>query len=217
MKKALVFGGTGLVGSCLLEELSANPGYSEIKSFVRKMSNQGLPKVQEYLIDFDKLEDFKSEFSGDEVFICLGTTIKKAGSVANMEVIDRDYPNQIAKLCKENMVNKLAIVSSIGAKSSSKNYYLRIKGEMENSILNLDFAHTAIVRPSILLGDRKEKRFGEAAGKVFIRVFGILLAGKLKKYRAIHGRTVARAMIKLLTDEIPGKVYESDRLYTLGS
>jgi uncharacterized protein YbjT (DUF2867 family) len=109
-------------------------------------------------------------------------------------------------------VKRVAVVSSLGAGVGSKNYYLRIKGEMEEGILKLNFENIAIVRPSMLLGERKEKRTGEAVGKIVMKTFKPLLAGKLRKYRAIHGRDVARAMIVILKKEPVKNVYESDDL-----
>ena len=129
-----------------------------------------------------------------------------------MEKIDRDLPVTIARLAKNNGVKGIAVVSSIGAAEGSKNYYLRIKGEMENEIKNLGFEKCFIVRPSMLLGDRKERRTGVIIGKVFMKTVQPVLAGKLKKFRAIHGRDVARAMISLLQGEAGNRIVESDEL-----
>jgi uncharacterized protein YbjT (DUF2867 family) len=107
---------------------------------------------------------------------------------------------------------RIAVVSSIGATPSSKNYYLRIKGEMEEEIKNLGFDRTVIVRPSMLLGDRKERRAGEIVGKVMMKTVQPLLTGKMKKFRAIHGRDVARAMITLVQGEPGISIIESDEL-----
>jgi uncharacterized protein YbjT (DUF2867 family) len=149
---------------------------------------------------------------GDDLFICLGTTIKKAGSVKKMEEIDCDLPVKIAELASTNNVKRIAVVSSLGASASSKNYYLRIKGKMEEGIMKLNFENIAIVRPSMLLGERKEKRTGETVGKIVMKTFKPLLTGKLRKYRAIHGKDVARAMITILQND-PGKnIYESDEI-----
>jgi uncharacterized protein YbjT (DUF2867 family) len=129
-----------------------------------------------------------------------------------MEEIDRDLPVMIASAASANKVLRIAVVSSIGASTISSNYYLRIKGEMEQEILKLKFENISIVRPSMLLGERKEKRAGEIAGKVVMTVVNPLLLGKMKKYRGIHGRDVARSMIMLLQKESDKGIYESDKL-----
>ena len=129
------------------------------------------------------------------MFICLGTTIKKAGSIERMEQIDRDIPIKIGELSQTLGIKKIAVISSIGANANSRNYYLRIKGEMENGLKTLDFDNIVIARPSLLLGDRKEQRFTETIGKFLVKTLGFLLVGNLRKYRGIHVRKVARAMI----------------------
>lgn len=216
MKTAIVIGGTGLVGSCLINELLTNDNYNEVKSFVRKPTGLNHSKLSEHLIDFENLEKYKELFSGNDLFICLGTTIKKAGSITNMEKIDRDYPIQIAQICLKNGVRGVAVVSSVGAKKNSKNYYLRIKGEMEDGIIALSYKNTAILRPSLLLGNRKEKRFAELMSKGFMTIFSFLFIGKIRKFRAIHAKTVARAMIRILENDRKDKIYESDLVQAIG-
>lgn len=211
-RTALVFGSTGLIGNLLVEELVSNPLYSEVKTFVRQETGVSEQKVNEVIADFEDLSPLTGEVKGDDLFICLGTTIKKAGSIKNMEKIDRDLPVNIATIAQKNGVKRIAVVSSIGAAASSGNYYLRIKGEMEDGILKLNFENKAILRPSILLGERKERRTGEIVGKVVMKAFQPVLKGKLKKYRAIHGRDVARAMINILQKESTGNIYESDEI-----
>jgi uncharacterized protein YbjT (DUF2867 family) len=129
-----------------------------------------------------------------------------------MEKIDRDLPVTLAKYAFKNGIKRVAVVSSIGADSSSSNYYLRIKGEMEQGILNIDFETVAIVRPSLLLGERTEKRFGESAAIIIMRIFGIFLFGRFKKYRAIEGRDVAKAMIRILAESKGKGFFESNQL-----
>jgi uncharacterized protein YbjT (DUF2867 family) len=211
-RTAIVFGATGLVGNLLLEELDNTGDFSSISIFVRQSAGISSPVVKEIITDFSNIEAYKAEIKGDDLFICLGTTIKKAGTVENMEKIDRDLSIKIALLARQNGVKRIAVVSSIGANPSSKNYYLRIKGEMEQGILAATFEKTVIVRPSMLMGERKERRPGEIAGKVVMKVIQPVLSGKLLKYRAIHGRDVARAMIILLDRENGKNIFESDEL-----
>lgn len=213
----MIFGSTGLIGNLLLEELVHSENYSGIRIFVRQPTGITEPKVEEVTIDFLKPKSFSQYITGEDIFICLGTTIKKAGSVKKMEEIDRELPIKIAALASANGVKRVVVVSSLGASTSSKNYYLRIKGEMEEGILKLNFENIAIVRPSMLLGERKEKRTGETVGKIVMKTFKPMLTGRLRKYRAIHGKDVARAMIAILQKEAVKNVYESDELQKIAN
>jgi uncharacterized protein YbjT (DUF2867 family) len=157
-RTALIFGSTGLIGNLLLEELIQSEEYREILIFVRQAIDISQLKVREIIVDFANPASFSDQIKGDDIYICLGTTIKKAGSIKKMEEIDRDLPVVIASLASANGVKRIAVVSALGANMESSNYYLRIKGEMERDIQKLKFENIAIVRPSLLLGERKEKR-----------------------------------------------------------
>lgn len=209
---ALVFGATGLVGGHLVQELIRDPGYYQVKIFGRGDYPVSDPKIEYHRIDFDLLSDLAGLISGDDLFICLGTTIRKAGSVAAMEKIDRDYPIAIAQLAFANGIRRIAVVSSIGANRKSSNYYLRIKGEMEEGISSIGFAKTVIVRPSMLLGKRKEFRFGETVAKGIISLLNPLFVGWARKYRGIHGSAVASALIRLVHSESNRTIFESAEL-----
>jgi uncharacterized protein YbjT (DUF2867 family) len=211
-KTAIVFGATGLVGNLLLEELIKNGQYSCIRIFVRQSTGFSYPGLEEIITDFSDIKAEGTKLRGDDLFICLGTTIKKAGSVENMEKIDRDLPVEIANIARRNGIKRVAVVSSIGADKGSRNYYLRIKGEMEAGILDAGFEKVVVVRPSMLMGERKEKRPGEIAGKVVMQVFRPVLSGKLLRFRAIHAKDVAKAMILLLDMESGKQIFESDEL-----
>jgi uncharacterized protein YbjT (DUF2867 family) len=211
-RKALVVGSTGLVGRYVLQELFDHVSYTSIEVFLRRPHEYNRLHVHEHVIDFSRLEDFAHLFTGDDLFLCLGTTIKKAGSVTKMEEIDRDIPIRIAQMAFANGATRVAVVSSIGANAASKNYYLRIKGEMEDGIRMIPFTQIVIARPSILFGKRSEFRFGEIIGKGFMRVAGIFLLGPLRKYRGIHGRSVAIAMMNLIKSRHRDIIYESDVL-----
>ncbi len=217
-KTAVVFGGTGLVGSYLIRELLESEEYCKIVVFSRRKASPVVnEKLSEQIVDFENPVSYENRISGDDIFICLGTTIKKAGSVSRMEEIDRDLPVSLAKAALKNGAKGLAVISSIGAGEKSANYYLRIKGEMERDILDLDFTTIAVVRPSLLLGNRKEKRFGEDSGKFFMKAFGVFFWGRFRKYRAIEGRDVARAMIRILNNNTGKRIYESDELSELAA
>jgi uncharacterized protein YbjT (DUF2867 family) len=210
-KTAIVFGATGLVGSALLTELDSAE-YGIIRIFARKATGFSGNKAEEYLIDFARLSEYAELIRGNDLFICLGTTIRKAGSVSRMEQIDRDLPLQIAAIASANSVERMAVVSSLGADRKSGNYYLRIKGEMEEGLMKLAFPTLVILRPSILLGDRPEKRRGEEIGKALIKFSGIFLRGKLTKYRGVEGYRVARAMVKAIGEKSGTVIIESDEI-----
>lgn len=216
-KTAIVVGATGLTGSFLVTELISSGTYSVVRILTRRATGVSNPGTEEIITGFSSEQDLVATMKGDHLFICTGTTIKKAGSVAEMERIDRDLPVMIAKAALAGGVKRVAVVSSIGASSASKNYYLRIKGEMEEELMNLDTEKLVIVRPSMLLGERKEFRAGEAVAKAFMKVFNPLLSGRMKKYRAIYGRDVARAMITLMQGTPGTVIAESDELQDLSS
>lgn len=216
MKKALVFGGSGLVGGCLINELENNDEYSSIIAFVRAPAGLASKKTREIIVDLNNSASYIEHLKGDVVFICLGTTIKKAGSIEKMEHIDRDIPIEIGQLAIANKIKQIGVVSSIGANANSRNYYLRIKGEMENGIKGLDFDNIVFARPSVLLGNRKENRFSENLGKFAVKCLAILLVGNLRKYRAVEAKRVAKAIINILEQGLQEIFYESDELETLG-
>jgi uncharacterized protein YbjT (DUF2867 family) len=216
-RTAIVFGSTGLIGNLLVAELVQSEKYSAIRSFVRQATGVTETKVEEIVVDFSDPDSFAGKITGDDLYICLGTTIRKAGSVANMEKIDRDLPVRIASNASLNGIKRIAVVSSLGASARSGNYYLRIKGELEDAIMKMDFENISIVRPSMLLGERKERRAAEIVSKVVMTAVKPVLIGKLLKYRAIHGADVARAMICLILDVEGKKTVESDELQKLSA
>lgn len=212
MKTAIIIGSTGLTGGYLLAELAANPTYSKIIVLVRKASGQNNSKIEELVVDFNKLSDSKNKIIGDDVYCTIGTTIKKAGSQEAFAKVDLEYPLSIAKIAKENGAKHFLLMSSLGANAASGNFYLKTKGTLENNLRDLHFDSLSIFRPSILLGPRNEFRLGEKIGIFFMRLFSFLLLGSLKKYRPIHVKQVAHAMAKAGQDgEKKGmRVWESD-------
>ena len=214
-KTAIVFGATGLVGSYLVSELIGSKRYSMIRIFTRTSTGLEHVNLDERVVEIEKPDSYASMLSGDDLFICTGTTYKKTGSIKRVEEIDRDLPIIIARKSQEKGVKKIAVVSSIGANPGAKSFYMRIKGEMESGIRDLKFDRTVLVRPSMLLGKRKEFRIIESIGQTFARVMGFVLLGPLKKFRGIHGRDVARAMINTINTDSTQIVYRSDELKLL--
>jgi len=214
-KTAIVFGATGLVGKELIYQLIKDIRYKAIKVFTRCDLHIEHIKVIEKIVDVEKVEDYSELIMGDDLFICLGTTMRKAGSVKRMEEIDRFLPLKIARQALVNGVKNVAVVSSIGADPGARNYYYRIKGNMEKDLLKIEFARLVILRPSILLGKRDEMRLLESIGKGLIKGFGFLLTGKKRKYRGIYAENVAYALVREINNVNGKEVYESDEIAEL--
>ena len=196
-KTAIILGGTGLTGSLLLKRLLADNSYSGIKLFSRKASGNNSPKVEEFVGNMLQMGQFREDFTGDEVFCCIGTTSAKTKDRTVYRAIDYGIPVAAARLAKANNIPTMVVMSSMGASVKSRIFYSRTKGEMEEAVLDQAIPHTYILRPSLILGDRNEKRFGESAGAVILRIARIFLHGSMKKYRAIHADSIAAAMIRI--------------------
>ncbi|HKL66247.1 MAG TPA: NAD(P)H-binding protein [Bacteroidales bacterium] len=216
-KTAIVFGATGLVGSELLNVLIRDVRYRAVKVFTRNELYIEHIKVIEKIVDVEDVDSYSDMLKGDDLYICLGTTRRKAGSVAKMEDIDRRLPVRIAKAALRMGVQNVALVSSIGARASSRNYYYRIKGRMEEDILELEFKRKVILRPSILLGKRSEFRLFESLGKSMVKALGFMLRGQREKYRGIKASIVAEAMVKELNNLNGKTIYESDEIADINS
>lgn len=215
MKKAIVFGASGLIGSQLVELLIEDPDYDKIILFNRRSLSYNSPKIDEHIINFDEIDQFSDKIAGEAVFCTLGTTIKKARSIENFIKVDYDIPLKVAEIAKKNGINRYLLVSSIGANASSKNYYTKTKGRIEQELKNLYFEHLKILRPSLLVGPRKEFRLLELFSKILMGIFGIFLFWKLSKYKAIKSIDVAKAMIILSKRSLKKTIYESDEIKKL--
>jgi uncharacterized protein YbjT (DUF2867 family) len=216
-KTAIVIGASGLVGSEIVKQLLVDEDYSKVKLFLRKEIPFSNSKLQQYIIDFNKLDASSDLINGDVVFCCMGTTIKVAGSQDAFMKVDYTYVLNFAQLAKRNGIDKFIVVSSLGADKNSANFYLKVKGDVENDLTRLKFKNLIIVRPSMLLGDRKEFRLGELIGKKIMIGLAFLFVGKLKKYKAIEASTVAKAMLMLSKNELSDvAIFENARLLDLG-
>ncbi len=212
-KTAIIIGSTGLTGTHLLKTLLAGNAYDKVISFVRKNTKISHPKLTQHIVDFDNPESYEELMEGNDMFCCLGTTIKKAGSEAAFEKVDLEYPVQFAKAAVQKGVKQLSIISSIGANPQSGNFYLRTKGRCEEELRKLAFQSISIFRPSFLDGNRKEFRAGEKIGGFILKIFSFLLLGKLRKYRPIKAKTVVAAMYTVAQQGTVGyHVYESDEI-----
>lgn len=212
-KTALLFGATGLVGGYCLRELLDSPLYSTVKVFNRRKMEINHPKFEEYLIDFDALADYADWIVGNDVFCCLGTTRKKAGSKEAFSQVDYTYVLELAKIAAKNGANQFLLVSSIGADKDSLFFYSQVKGKIEDAIQNLKYWSIHIFRPSLLLGNRNETRMAEGLAMAASRLFNLVTDKVAPKYSAVRAEQVAIAMIKA-AQRIDGGtfIYESDEI-----
>lgn len=215
-KTAVIIGSTGLTGTHLLKILLTSDIYDKVIAFVRNGSKISHPKLIQHVVDFDNPETYQDLIEGNDMFCCLGTTIKKAGSQEAFEKVDLEYPVQFAKVASQKGVKQFSLISSIGANPQSSNFYLRTKGKCEESLRVLSFQSTSIFRPSFLTGNRKEFRLGEKIAGFLMRIFSVFLIGKLKKYRPIKAKKVAQAMFDIAQKGTIGfHVYESGQIAEL--
>lgn len=216
-KTAIVLGASGLTGKLLLNRLLEDEAYERIKIFTRRALNLKHPKLKEYVADLLKLENYKADFTGDEVFCCIGTTAKKTKDKAIYKKVDFGIPATAAKLCKENKIETFVVVSALGANAESKVFYNRTKGEMEQSVLRKKIRNTYILRPSLIDGKRSEKRMGERIGAFVMKALHPFLLGGWRKYRAIEAATIASAMHTLAKSKPDYQIVESDRIQEIGA
>ena len=217
MKTALLFGASGLVGNHLLNQLISNNNYSKIKLFVRSTIDISDPKIQIIQTDFNNLENHKEDIKGDDCFFCIGTTKQNSPDKNEYRRVELDVPKQIAQIAKSNLVNSFVFVSSGYADPKSSGDYLKFKGEVEEELKRLNFPNLGIMRPSFLLGNRKEKRIGEKIGIFVFKLLSPLFVGPLKKMKPIHSEIVAKAMIKISKNENDQIVFESNEIVKLSN
>ena len=193
MPTSIIVGSTGLVGGNVIKVLS-NKKQRAVALTRRSIPNLP-PNITEMIIDFDAFEKNGSLPSCNNVFICLGTTIKTAGSKENFRKVDIDYCLSIARKAKESGAETLSLISSIGANSSSKNFYLKTKGELEESIQRIGFSTVNIFRPSFLVGERSEKRLAEKIAINLAKIMDFFLIGTASKYRSVKAESLAKTMV----------------------
>ena len=215
MKTALVFGSSGLVGQQLVQQLIHNSAYQKIRLFVRKNPNIQNPKIEIINTNFDNIEILSSEIKGDDCFFCIGTTKKNSPDKTEYQRVELDLPKKVANLAIKNNSHSFIFISSGYANSKSSSDYLRFKGLVEEELISLNFNNLGILRPSFLLGNRKEKRIGEKMGIIIFQLLSPLMIGPLKRMKPIHVKTVAGAMIKIVQSELNQTIFESDEIAKL--
>jgi uncharacterized protein YbjT (DUF2867 family) len=196
-KTAIILGATGLTGNSILQKLIEDKRYDTIKLFSRSKI-EGLPKkVTQFIGDLFEIEQFKVDFTADEVYCCIGTTAKKTPNKVLYKQIDYGIPVSAAKLTKENGINTFLVISAMGANIKSRVFYNKIKGEMERDVLQQNIKNTFILRPSLIGGERNELRVIEKLGLFVFKMIQPLFIGKLKDYKIIYSESIAQAMINL--------------------
>ncbi len=194
-RSALIVGATGLVGGFLLDRLLQEDLYRDVRALVRRPWGRQRTKLTTVVADFDQLDRNAGDFQVDDVFCCLGTTIKKAGSQAAFRKVDHDYVATIARLARGASARRFLLVSSIGANAATSNFYLSVKGAAEDAVEACGFPELHVFRPSLLTGPRQEVRRGEAATSFAMRLVTPLLAGRLRRFRPVRARMLALAMV----------------------
>ena len=215
MKTALLFGSSGLIGGHLLNKLIQNNDYNKIKIFVRTEPEIKDSKIEIIKADFNNLKNHIEDIKGDDCFFCIGTTKQNSPDKNQYKRIERDLPVEIAQIAKANSINSFVYVSSGFADPKNSGAYLRYKGEVEEELKKLNFTKLVIMRPSFLMGNRKEKRFGEKIGIFLFKLLSPLFLGPLKKMKPIHSEKVAIAMIKVANEDIQKSVFESNEIANL--
>jgi len=212
-KVALIAGASGLVGSYCLQFLLQSEQYNKVIALVRHNLPVQHPKLEQLVVDFDQLNQYKSQLKADDVYCCLGTTIKQAGSNENFFKVDYAYVYQLAALTSANAASQFLLVSAMGADANSVIFYSKVKGQIENAVKTLTFRAIHIFQPSLLLGNRTEKRTGESMAQALMPKFSFLLVGGLRKYRPVAAADVAKAMVLTAQQNITGlHYYPSDKI-----
>ncbi len=212
-KTALLIGATGLVGEQCLTALLQSNAYEKVIALTRSKLTTSDPKLENIVTYFEHLENLKDKMNADDVFCSLGTTISKAGSEEAFRRVDFEIPLQVAGWCAKNGAKQFILVSSLGANEQSSIFYSRVKGELENALKTVGFKTLLIFRPSILLGNRKERRYGEEVGRFVAEKFPFLFAGPLKKYSGTPVDILAAKMIHFAQQNMTGVcVFENEEI-----
>lgn len=207
----MVIGATGLVGSELLKILTKSDHYQTVHVISRRPIKIVHPKINYHVSDFEKMDQIEIDDEIDDAFCTLGTTMKKAGSREAFKKVDYKFIVSFAKKAKELGASNFVVVSSMGAKPSSSFFYNRVKGETEEALKEIVFKRLVILRPSLLLGERKEKRFGETFAETIMTTFDFMIPAK---YKAIPVENVATKMFHSALENGTGiSIYESDQIW----
>ena len=217
MKTALIFGSSGLIGNELLELILKDNNYIKIKLFVRSDLTDVNSKIEIIKTDFNNIENHKDKIVGDDCFFCIGTTRKNTPDKNEYIKIEYNIPVQVAKIAKSNSINNFIYISSLGANPNAASLYLKNKGQTEQELIKLNFMNLSILRPSILLGNRKENRVGEKIGIFAMKTLSPLFLGNMKKYKPIKVEYVSKAMLQVAQKDYQKNIFESDEIVKIGT
>jgi uncharacterized protein YbjT (DUF2867 family) len=210
---ANVIGATGLIGKQLVQLLLENESFGKVRIFVRRDSGIQHPKLEQQIVDFKDKKTWGNQLTGDVLFSALGTTLKQAGGKEKEYEVDFTFNLNFAQKAKENGIGNYVLVSSIGANAKSKIFYTRMKGELDEAVVQLNFKNLAIIRPSSLTGNRKEKRPAEI---ISVPILQFITKFILKRYRPIQDKIVARAMINaVLLPQKDKTIWEAEEVFSL--
>jgi len=208
-KTVLLLGATGLVGGECLKLLLSVKDYGRIVVPTRSPLPEILsdPRVEQHRIDFERLQAAGPLFAVDHVISALGTTIGKAGSRERFRRVDFTYAYETARAAAEKGAAHLLLVTALGADASSRIFYNRVKGELEEAVQRLPFPSLSIFRPSLILGERRERRAGEAFGKALSALFDFAIP---ERYKPVAATEIAGAILAAARAARPGtRIYES--------
>ena len=217
MKTALIFGSSGLIGNELLELILKDNNYIKIKLFVRSDITDVNSKIEIIKTDFNNIENHKDKIVGDDCFFCIGTTRKNTPDKNEYIKIEYNLPIEVAKIAKSNSINNFIYISSLGANPNAASLYLKNKGQTEQELIKLNFMNLSILRPSILLGNRKENRVGEKIGIFAMKTLSPLFLGNMKKYKPIKVEYVSKAMLQVAQKDYQKNIFESDEIVKIGT
>jgi uncharacterized protein YbjT (DUF2867 family) len=203
-RSILLCGATGLVGGECLRLLAADATFDPVIVIGRRplpdatLADLDTSRVQQHVVDFDRIDDYAELLKVDQVICALGTTIRQAGSKERFAQVDFAYPFAIARIAQARGARHFLLVSSLGAGARSRVFYSRVKGEVEDAVSALRYRSTTIVRPSLLVGDREKSRPAEVVG----RWLGLLVPGN---YRPVRAADVAQVLVQAARDDEPGR------------
>jgi uncharacterized protein YbjT (DUF2867 family) len=208
-KTAILLGATGLTGGILLKLLLEDSLFEKVKVFGRSSTKVSHPKLEEHLGDMFQMQHFSEVFTGDVVFCCIGTTKAKTPNKETYKKIDYGIPVAAAKLAKQNEISVFEVISALGANATSSTFYNKVKGEMERDVIAAGIEKTFIFQPSLIGGDRSEKRLGEQTAQVIMGALSFLVP---KKYKIITPETIAKAMLSVAINGYDKVIIESDKI-----
>jgi uncharacterized protein YbjT (DUF2867 family) len=212
-KTALIAGSSGLVGSYCLRLLLQSDRYAKVITVGRNVLPMQHPKLEQLIVDFDRLDNYRHSLIADDIYCCLGTTIKQAGSREKFYQVDFTYVKKLAAITSANFASQFLVVSAMGANARSAIFYSKVKGQMEEAVKPMSFLAVHIFQPSLLLGPRPQKRVGEQLAQAILPRLNFLLPGPLKKYRPVAAERVAQAMLHAAMQDGAGVcLHPSDKI-----